>query len=59
MIPASMLGSGGASVGSGPTSGAMASSRAAAASGSGTQMILPNSMENSMACRALGTRSSS
>ena len=57
MIAVAMPGSGGASVGSGPTSGAIASSRAAASAGSGTQMTLPSSMENSMAWRALGSRS--
>ena len=55
MIPSVMPGSGGASVGSVPTSGAIAASRAAASAGSGTQITLPSSMENSMAWRALGS----
>ena len=57
MRPAWMGGRGGTSEGSGPTDTDMASSRAAAWAGSGTQMILPSSMANSMLAHTSGWRS--
>ena len=59
MSPAASPGSVGASIGSGPTAAAIASSRAAASAASGTQITLPSSMENSIAARADGNRSCS
>ncbi len=57
MNPELMPGSPGAGPGSSPTPAAMASSRAAASAGSGTQITLPSSIEKSIAALALGSRS--
>ena len=54
-----MPGNGGTSASSGPTVAAIAASRAAASSGSGTQITLPSSIEKPIAPCAWGRRSSS